>query len=651
MDVTKTAFLNENPKFKFLASNNKLLMEKMDKNGEVVSSGPVTLEQDGTFVFNVAGLNAETDTVTVFVEDEAGNSAEEVVFVGEAAPVVTLSVDPTELDLTTGDTAQLTVTETTTPEEGEATSDDVTAEATYAVADETVATVSVGGAVSAVAEGSTTVTVTYGNNEETVVVTVTEPVVPEPVVTLTVDKSNLNLTNGHTSQLTVTEVTTPEDGEATVKDVTKEALYTVADDKIVSVDKGLVRARAKGETTVTISYGGKTVTVNVTVTPPNPGGGGGGTNPPVPPGNPNHVTVDQNDVLNQANDKTTTFVKVELPALTDALPEASANLPFVSLNDVASSSKPLVLQSGLVQMVVPNKVLKDLVAGSPESTTISVKMAKSTGVNGAISSTFEFTITSVKDGITTTTTKFSEPVLLTVPVTAKVKDKRKVAAYYINEEAKSFEYVGGIYGKATFSFQTNHFSKFVVVESAKTFADVQNHWAKDQIEVLASRSMTAGLTDTTFNPEGKVTRAEFAVIIARALNLPVEEYKGTFKDVTTNKFWAYAGIEAAYEAGIVYGKTADTFVPDALITREEIATIIVRAVNYQDASLLKDVDTSKSFADDKSIGSFAKLPVKQAVGLGIVAGRSGNKFDPKANATRAEAAVMLYRALEKLNAF
>jgi len=72
---------------------------------------------------------------------------------------------------------------------------------------------------------------------------------------------------------------------------------------------------------------------------------------------------------------------------------------------------------------------------------------------------------------------------------------------------------------------------------------------------------------------------------------------------------------------------------------------------YQDASLLKDVDTSKSFADDKSFGSFAKLSVKQVVGLGIVAGRAGNKFDSKSNATRAEAAVMLYPALDKLNAF
>ncbi len=96
------------------------------------------------------------------------------------------------------------------------------------------------------------------------------------------------------------------------------------------------------------------------------------------------------------------------------------------------------------------------------------------------------------------------------------------------------------------------------------------------------------------------------------------------------------------------GSSETAFTPDALITREEIATMIVRAVKYQDEQLLVNLDTSKSFVDDSSIGSFAKETVKQAAALGIVNGREGNKFDPKANATRAESAVMLYRSLEKL---
>ena len=132
------------------------------------------------------------------------------------------------------------------------------------------------------------------------------------------------------------------------------------------------------------------------------------------------------------------------------------------------------------------------------------------------------------------------------------------------------------------------------------------------------------------------------------MDLPLEEYRGNIKDVRKDKAWAYAGVEAAFRAGIVNGESKDSFNPDALITREEIAAMIVRAVEYQDATLLKDLDTSKVFADNNRIGSFALDSVKRASALGIVNGRAGNIFDPKANATRAESAVMLYRALEKL---
>jgi lactocepin len=181
-----------------------------------------------------------------------------------------------------------------------------------------------------------------------------------------------------------------------------------------------------------------------------------------------------------------------------------------------------------------------------------------------------------------------------------------------------------------------------------TFDDVVKHWAQKEIEALATKKIILGKTKELFAPEAKLTRAEFAVLIARALELELKAYEGKFSDVPASKKWAFSGLEAAARAGIINGKTDGTFNPDAQITREEIATIIVRAVNYADASLLKDLDTSKVFADDASISSFAKLSVKQAVALGIVNGRGGNTFAPKDEATRAESAVMLYRALVKL---
>ncbi|MER2113670.1 MAG: S8 family serine peptidase, partial [Solibacillus isronensis] len=125
-------------------------------NGEVQAPVAFELNQDGSFTFPVT---AETNAVTVVITDAAGNVGEAIIFEKEVVePVVTLSVNPTVLDLTAGETAQLAVTETTTPAAGDATEEDVTSKATYVVADENVATV-VNGLVTAVAEGTTTITV------------------------------------------------------------------------------------------------------------------------------------------------------------------------------------------------------------------------------------------------------------------------------------------------------------------------------------------------------------------------------------------------------------------------------------------------------------------------------------------------------------
>ncbi|MFF2753534.1 S8 family serine peptidase [Psychrobacillus sp. NPDC058041] len=236
------------------------------QNGEKAKAVEFKLAQDGSFSFPVT---AETDSVTVVITDAAGNVGEALIYKKEeAAPVVTLSVDQTDLKLSTGETTQLAVTETTKPANGESTNEDVTAKATYVVADENIATVS-NGLVTALSEGSTTVTISYGGNEVTVNVKVTKPVVVEPVVTLTVDKPQLKLKPSEEAQVTIKEVTTTADGKVTEKDVTKLATYEVANNNTASVSRGLVKAKgANKSTTITVRYGGHVVTIEVEVVSP-----------------------------------------------------------------------------------------------------------------------------------------------------------------------------------------------------------------------------------------------------------------------------------------------------------------------------------------------------------------------------------------------
>ncbi|MFJ7970194.1 S8 family serine peptidase [Psychrobacillus sp. NPDC096389] len=229
-------------------------------NGETSAPVQFKLAQDGSYSFPVT---ADTDSVKVVIQDAAGNVGETLIYEKEEA-IVTLSVNPTAVDLEVGGTAQLAVTETSTPKEGAATNTDVTDAATYAVADESIATVK-NGLVTAVGKGSTMITVTHGTNEVTVNVTVKEPVVIVPGITLTANTTELELLKGKEAQLKITEVITAADGKTKTTDVTKAATYKAADTKVATVKDGLVTAKGAGSTTITVKYGKNELTVNVLV--------------------------------------------------------------------------------------------------------------------------------------------------------------------------------------------------------------------------------------------------------------------------------------------------------------------------------------------------------------------------------------------------
>ncbi|MBD8013347.1 S8 family serine peptidase [Planococcus wigleyi] len=190
---------------------------------------------------------------------------------------------------------------------------------------------------------------------------------------------------------------------------------------------------------------------------------------------------------------------------------------------------------------------------------------------------------------------------------------------------------------------------FTITKASKvTFTDIKSHWAKTQIEALASQGIIKGKTDTLFAPKAELTRAEFAALLARTLELPLKDYEGKFKDAGPGKTWASKEIEAAARAGIVQGLPGNKFDPKAPISRQDTAVMIMRAVKYQEASLLEGLNTKHKFADSAKISKYAAEAVSQAYALELITGRQGNVFDPQAKITRAETAVVLYRSLEKM---
>jgi len=189
-----------------------------------------------------------------------------------------------------------------------------------------------------------------------------------------------------------------------------------------------------------------------------------------------------------------------------------------------------------------------------------------------------------------------------------------------------------------------------VEEVPVTFTDINKTWAKPYIESLATKQITKGKTATTFAPNDQITRAQFAILLSRALELPKQDYKGTFSDVTKEMEWIVYEAEAASRAGII-SVNDGKFRPNEAITRQQMATMIIRAIEYKDASVLEGVKNDVIFADAKDITAYAKTSVDLAAGLGILGGKEvkGKQlFEPKANATRAHASKMVYYLLETL---
>lgn len=164
-------------------------------------------------------------------------------------------------------------------------------------------------------------------------------------------------------------------------------------------------------------------------------------------------------------------------------------------------------------------------------------------------------------------------------------------------------------------------------------------WAKEAIYKLYEDKIISGVTKDTFCPDKMITRAEFSKLLASGLRLTGAEGDENFEDVSESD-WYYSSVVALNRAGIVSGISDTEFSPDANITREDIAVMIVRAVRFKAFTLKEDSETE--FSDDNMISAYASSSVKTLSKAGIINGSDG-AFLPKNNASRAEAAQMLYK--------
>jgi exopolysaccharide biosynthesis protein len=187
-------------------------------------------------------------------------------------------------------------------------------------------------------------------------------------------------------------------------------------------------------------------------------------------------------------------------------------------------------------------------------------------------------------------------------------------------------------------------SLFIIQASAsaypnRSFRDVaKNHWAAPSIKMLANYSIINGGADGKFRPEQGLRRDELAKLLITAFGLPDATSTADFTDVGSG-YWANQYISTSAFEGLMEGFPEYAFRPAGITTRAQVAKILVKANKYSIAS-----SGGKNFSDvpDQHWGfSF----IKAAANNHLISGYPDGTFRPNERITRAEAAVIIYRAL------
>lgn len=451
------------------------------------------------------------------------------------------------------------------------------------------------------------------------------------------DENVVTVINTTTSVVSAT-IPVPFAANSTVKDEYSGKAYTVSEDQKVIID---LPGRDDGGTVILSG-------VSKVIPTQTPGGG------VVIPTTPADTQVVSEDSLKNGKDGK---VQIEI-----ANGKTSILLPLHAAKTLGTND--LALKVGDLSVTIPNKLLstipslasgvdvdgsqillelKPLIQSATKALVDALNKEGSTVTS--LSDVFDLRLSILKkDGTRIVVKKFDEPITISFKINGQ-SNKDLLGIYYLGDNGE-LEYVGGVLNGDVISAKVSHFSKYAVLEIVKPFKDVPaTYWAFNAIQSLAAKQIVSGVTTTEFDPKSNVSRAEFTALLVRALGLKAEG-QVQFTDIKSDA-WYLSYVATASKLGIVSGRSNDAFAPNASITREEMAVMVIRALEVKSGKKIEPVAGSKAFADASSISKWADSYVKTAAGLGLLQGRENNQFAPKGWMTRAESAQIIYTLLNK----
>jgi len=183
------------------------------------------------------------------------------------------------------------------------------------------------------------------------------------------------------------------------------------------------------------------------------------------------------------------------------------------------------------------------------------------------------------------------------------------------------------------------------------YRDVRSSdWYYENVMFMYEKGLMSGTAADMFSPDLPLTRAMIVTILNRLEGEPnAFSLANPFNDVAEGQ-WYTSAIKWAVECGIVQGYNEVTFGPNDNVTREQLAAILMRYLNFKEINL--PVTTQYIlFADESDIANYAMDAIQTLNKLGIINGIGTNSagqtmIDPKGNAKRAQVAAMLHRLLE-----
>lgn len=407
----------------------------------------------------------------------------------------------------------------------------------------------------------------------------------------TVDgQDSIPLSVGGTAQIRVTARYT----DGSTGDVTDQSAFQSSNTAVATVDSsGLIRAVAAGQAIVSVTFGGQADSVTVIVTAPSPGGGGsggggsgGGSGGGGGAGGGSSTRPSQIESTAQVGQPVSLSLEntgsVEIPA--NAVPAgtrvALEKLP-TSSDAYRQTQEAARFASGVEQVVV----------------------LQADGLQAADS---EFTL--------------------------RLRADADAGLYYFDPYYRALLPIHAERQGGDLVAHSRWFGTYAVVtERAADFPDVGvQHWAAGHVTELTRKGILAGFHDGRFGPGATLTREQAAKVLVLAAGVRGQAPNRLFPDARGR--WSEAFVGGAATAKLLAGYPDGTFGPDRPVTRAELVTMVLRALDLKPQGTPRFGDAAEHWAAGY---------VSRAVADGIVSGYPDGTFRPDAPVTRAEAAKII----------